>query len=215
MKIGDKIKFWGTKDIVKKVHYEFVDTCSYKNIPINECKLVVPKPNKEIIKILNQSIELVEKMIELKKLSTPEYKKGCSIDEQQTKINNDRKVIISVNPKGFDFDWIKAVEEAAQNLVQTDELEGFKLVAGRNSRKWKFSDEDIVKLLVDDFDLDLEQVVTSETISVAQCEKLLDKDGKKELKDYYISISGKAQIVPVDDKRPALTTSLDDFDTLE
>lgn len=111
--------------------------------------------------------------------------------------------------------WIKAVEEAAQNLVQTDELEGFKLVAGRNSRKWKFSDEDIVKLLVDEFDLDPEQVVTSETISVAQCEKLLDKDGKKELKDYYISISGKAQIVPADDKRPALTTSLDDFDTLE
>lgn len=111
--------------------------------------------------------------------------------------------------------WIKAIEEAAQNLVQTDELDGYKLVAGRNSRKWKFSDEEIVKLLVDDFDLEPEQVSISEIISVAQCEKLLDKESKKELKSYYDTVSGKAQIVPVNDKRPALTSSLDGFDEFE
>ena len=95
-----------------------------------------------------------------------------------------------------------AREHAALALQRGVPVPGFKLVAGRSTRKW--SDEaKVVKWLKSKLKVD--QVMPRELISVAVAEKLL-KPLDVAIPDAYVEKApGKATIAPESDKRPALT----------
>jgi hypothetical protein len=103
--------------------------------------------------------------------------------------------------------WIKSVKDHAFHLAESNQLDGYKLVAGRSSRKWidEPSAIDALKTIgIEPF--------KSELLSVAQAEKLISKEQKQVFNALYTSIYGAATIVPITDKRPALNNLLDSFE---
>jgi len=104
--------------------------------------------------------------------------------------------------------WIKSVKEYAYELANADQLKGYKLVAGRNSRKWN-ADDDTIKSALTAMNIN---PIKSELISVAQAEKLISKEDKPMFSNLYATLSGSPTLATIDDKRPALKNVLDDFD---
>jgi len=104
--------------------------------------------------------------------------------------------------------WIKSVKEHAYDLANADQLKGYKLVAGRNSRKWN-ADDDAIKSALTAMNIN---PIKSELISVAQAEKLISKEDKPMFSNLYATLSGSPTLATIDDKRPALKNVLDDFD---
>ena len=104
--------------------------------------------------------------------------------------------------------WIKSVKEHAYDLANINQLQGYKLVAGRNSRKWN-ADDDAIKSALTALGVN---PIKQELISVAQAEKLINKENKLSFSNLYATLAGSPTLATVDDKRPALTNILDDFD---
>ena len=104
--------------------------------------------------------------------------------------------------------WIKSVKEHAYDLANVNQLQGYKLVSGRNSRKWN-ADDDAIKSALTALGVN---PIKQELISVAQAEKLINKENKSSFSNLYATLAGSATLATVDDKRPALTNILDDFD---
>ena len=104
--------------------------------------------------------------------------------------------------------WIKSVKEHAYDLANTDQLKGYKLVAGRSSRKWNANDDEIKNALTA---MNINPI-KSELISVAQAEKLISKENKSMFSNLYTTLEGNPTLATIDDKRPALKNVLDDFD---
>lgn len=104
--------------------------------------------------------------------------------------------------------WIKSVKEHAYDLANVNQLQGYKLVAGRNSRKWN-ADDDAIKSALTALGID---PIKQELISVAQAEKLISKENKSSFSNLYATLAGSPTLATIDDKRPALTNILDDFD---
>lgn len=104
--------------------------------------------------------------------------------------------------------WIKSVKEHAYDLANVNQLQGYKLVAGRNSRKWN-ADDDAIKSALTALGVN---PIKQELISVAQAEKLISKENKLSFSNLYATLAGSPTLATVDDKRPALTNILDDFD---
>lgn len=104
--------------------------------------------------------------------------------------------------------WIKSVKEHAYDLANVNQLQGYKLVAGRNSRKWN-ADDDAIKSALTALGVN---PIKQELISVAQAEKLISKENKSSFSSLYAILAGSPTLAIIDDKRPALTNILDDFD---
>jgi hypothetical protein len=101
-------------------------------------------------------------------------------------------------------DWSKSVREFAYNEIQKGrKIPGWKLVSKRATRKWKMDDEETASAL-ECMLPDQECYWERKLKSPAQVEKLLGKDGAKELEELTIKESSGATLVEESDKRPAV-----------
>jgi hypothetical protein len=112
--------------------------------------------------------------------------------------------------------WIKDLEKRAiSELMAGDKImaAAWKLVEGRSNRKWNGSEDEIAARLrreeVDPYEHKL--------LSVSVVEKELGKAGFKELMgDLVAKPPGKPKLVPIEDKRPAITNLAQvEFDNLD
>ncbi len=104
--------------------------------------------------------------------------------------------------------WIKSIKEHAYHLANADQLQGYKLVAGRGSRKWN-ADDNAIKDALTALGVD---PIKQELISVAQAEKLISKENKSSFSNLYETLAGNPTLAKSADKRPALKNVLDDFE---
>lgn len=95
--------------------------------------------------------------------------------------------------------WLKAVQQNAfDKLKNGEEVKGYKLVAGRSSRKW--SDEsEAFDMLIKHYDR--EEIENRKLITVAQAEKLAGKAKFTEYGELVIKSEGAPTIAPESDKR--------------
>jgi predicted ArsR family transcriptional regulator len=112
--------------------------------------------------------------------------------------------------------WLSAVRTHVRSLIenglaQPEEL-GYKLVAGRASRKWKSEDEaeKALKSLLADPD----EAYVRKLLSPAQAEKLLKGADKKAL-DPLVEVSRGVQLAPLSDKREAIMPAIAAFGEVE
>lgn len=104
--------------------------------------------------------------------------------------------------------WAKDVEGYAFNQAVNEgkEWPGFKLVEGRSSRR--YSDEDKVAKALLDAGFEEENIYSKSLLSLTKLEKKLGKKVFEEtIGDLIIKPPGKLQLVPEEDKRPALRSS--------
>lgn len=104
--------------------------------------------------------------------------------------------------------FIKAVQDIALEKLQAGvEIEGYKIVAGKSSRKWRDEEEvaEYLKRKISAKDLWVKNM-----IPMTQILKMLPKD--KGLLELLVKPDGKPQIAPLSDKRPALTNVCGQFD---
>lgn len=112
--------------------------------------------------------------------------------------------------------WVGKVEEEAIRKLQTGhKVPGYKLVNGRNTRKFKNEDDVVEILLAEDFET--EQIFKSELRALTDLEKQV---GPKRFAELFASLiintPGKPQIADEDDERPAIGLSAaDDYDDEE
>jgi len=107
--------------------------------------------------------------------------------------------------------WAKAVEAEAERrlTVGADNAPtSVKMVLGRKFRKWARPEDEVVseigKLVEDVYEIKVK--------SVAQMEKTLKKAGVgREALEGFVDITQGKAMVPVDDKRPAITNSIDEM----
>ena len=108
--------------------------------------------------------------------------------------------------------WLKAVEQAAyEKLSNGEDVDGFKLVAGRSLRKWA-DEQAAIDTLSNEFDDD--KLFTKKFVSVAQAEKLIGKVNFSEFSNLVVKPEGKPTLAPSNDKRPAVGDVSCDFDNL-
>ena len=106
--------------------------------------------------------------------------------------------------------WLDAVEELIKTrLVNGEGFPGYKLVAGRSTRKWK-DEQEAINYLINT--IGEENTYISKIISPAQAEKKVTKTIKQELQPLITSSSGAPTLVIESDKRPAINVTSSDFD---
>lgn len=111
--------------------------------------------------------------------------------------------------KGEDIQaWLGTVSNYAMaQIIQGNEVKGYKVVEGRGSRDWA----DVEKAFEHLKELGTDEALLYErtALSVAKAEKLL---GKKNFEtaagEYVINRQGRPTLVPDTDKRPAITTKV-------
>ena len=106
--------------------------------------------------------------------------------------------------------WLKSVESHVKGLIESGHgFPGWKMVAGRSNRKWA-DDGDAAKTLTT---LLGEDAYVKKLLTAPAAEKLLGKEGKKQIQSMIVKPEGKPVLVPEGDKRPALVgITADDFD---
>lgn len=120
---------------------------------------------------------------------------------QITKVLEHRKLIEN---------WFSAVEDHAfQALMRGEKIEGLKLVSGRARREWA-NEKEAARLLISK--LGNEGAFKRELLSVAGAEKELGKDFVSGL---FHSVKGGPQVTLEHDKRPAIISARDDFETID
>lgn len=93
--------------------------------------------------------------------------------------------------------WIKAVKKrVSRHLVSGQAFKGYKAVKGRSFRKWK--DIDSAQGFLTEHDI---LPFEKKMLSPAKAEKLLSKDQRKELKEYYEYGDSRPVVVAKKDKR--------------
>ena len=97
-------------------------------------------------------------------------------------------------------------------LALPDEL-GYKLVAGKASRKWKSEEEatTLLQALLSDPD---EAYAPRKLLSPAQAEKLLKGPAKKALEE-VVEVSRGVSLAPLSDKREAIVPAIAAFGEVE
>lgn len=104
-------------------------------------------------------------------------------------------------------------EEALNKALAGEHIPGWKVVAGRALRKYKGTEEEIVRQ-AEGAGYDRALLYESKLLSVTAMEKLMGKKRFSEVMGLYIEKpEGKPTIVPEADKRPAINnnTAADDF----
>jgi hypothetical protein len=109
--------------------------------------------------------------------------------------------------------WANSVKAfALDELKRGNKIGGYKLVYGRSSRVWK--DDMAVAKKLKGMRFKQDQVFERKLISVAQCEKLVDKKRFDKLSNLIEKKDGNLTLAPVTDKRPAVIVGniFDDLD---
>lgn len=120
----------------------------------------------------------------------------------------DAQIAKALEAKPLIDGWLNAVTaHVTDRLEAGNGFPGFKLVAGRTSRRW--DDDDAAKdaltgMIGDD-------AVVTKVISPAQAEKILGTKRKADIADMIITSPGKPTLAPESDKRPTINASIDDF----
>lgn len=112
--------------------------------------------------------------------------------------------------------WVgKVEEEAIKKLQAGNKIPGYKLVNGRNSRKFKNEDDVVETLLAENFET--EQIFKSELRALTDLEKQVGPKRFAELfASQIINTPGKPQVADEEDPRPAIGASgADDYDDEE
>lgn len=101
-------------------------------------------------------------------------------------------------------DWFRRVEEFAHaEAVEGRIPPGFKLVAKRATRKWRDEDE-AREFLEVALGLEENDIFAKKMKSPAQLEKLIGKNSKHDINSLIVSRSSGTNLVPEEDKRPAV-----------
>jgi CRISPR/Cas system-associated exonuclease Cas4 (RecB family) len=120
---------------------------------------------------------------------------------------------------GFVEDWAKAIRARAHIEAMNGTLTRYKAVTGRaGARKWADADE--AEAMMKSMRLKQDEMYAKTPISPTVAEKLLKKDSPKRWKRLEPLITkpdGKPTVVPIDDKRLAITNSAteEEFDDLD
>jgi len=117
--------------------------------------------------------------------------------------------------KNFKFiaDWILSVDKYLLDAALAgEEIQGYKLVAGRANRKWGVDENTIAALLTG---LEKEPY-TKKIVSPAQAEKLLGKKVaiEEQLETFIVRPKGAPTLVENSDKRPAIKEAKEDIGVL-
>jgi len=108
--------------------------------------------------------------------------------------------------------WLKAVQQHAfEKLNKGENVKGYKLVAGRSSRKWSNTDE-AFNLLSEHYNAD--ELETRKFITVPQAEKLTGKAKFSDFEGLVIKSDGKPTIAPESDKRKPFNDVSCDFEKI-
>lgn len=109
--------------------------------------------------------------------------------------------------------WLTQMQEQAlQDALNGEKIEGFKVVEGRSNRKIT-DPEAVAQVLIGQ---GLDPYKPQELKTLTSLERLAGKKKFTELCGaYLIKPEGKPTLVPEDDKRPELHSAQDDFDILE
>ena len=107
--------------------------------------------------------------------------------------------------------WYKDLEEYAQSaLLKGEEIEGWKLVAGRSNRS--FNDWDGVVKALTEAGYDEALLYERKPKTLTELEKLVGKkDFADKLGEYVVKPLGKPTLVPMSDKREPYSSAASDF----
>ena len=109
--------------------------------------------------------------------------------------------------------WLKAVQQDAfDKLTNGEKVKGYKLVAGRTSRKWSDESKAHLELLARDYSDD--ELQTRKFITVAQAEKLTGKANFADFNDLVIKSEGKPTIAHESDRRKPFNDVTCDFEEI-
>lgn len=121
---------------------------------------------------------------------------------------NDVEILNIMNNKKLINGWLDAVEEhVTSRLKDGENVEGFKLVSGRSSRKWLNEDEVEAKLLTL---ISSNDIFKKTLISPAQAEKILGKKRLPEIEDLIIKNEGSPTLAFADDSRKSISENIKD-----
>ena len=129
-----------------------------------------------------------------------------NLDKADSETVSDERVKLILDNKKLIESFLSAVEtRALERLLTGGTVLGYKLVEGRSNRKW--IDEAETKLIEKLGDEAFEKSL----IGITAAEKKLNK---KEVSDLTYKPQGKLTLAPESDKRPSVTSVVDDFQNL-
>jgi hypothetical protein len=133
---------------------------------------------------------------------------GDAGDLQPVNRLTDEQIANVLRVKKLVGSWLEAVEaHVVERLNAGQSFSGYKLVAGRANRQW--SDETQAEAALTE--LLAEKAFTQKLLSPAQAEKALGKKRAGEIASLVSKGQGAPTLAPVDDPRPAVNVSVDDF----
>lgn len=125
----------------------------------------------------------------------------------------DAQIAKALEAKPLIDGWLNAVTAHVTDRLERGEgFQGFKLVAGRTSRRW--DDDDAAQGALTGL-IGADKATSTKVISPAQAEKLLGTKRKAEVADMIVVSAGKPTLAPESDKRPAINASIDDFEVVD
>lgn len=125
---------------------------------------------------------------------------------------SDKQLADALGAKKLINAWLESVEAlVAERLESGQEFKGYKLVEGRSNRAW-VDEAAAAATLGETFEEN--ELYERKFISPAKAEKLLGKAGAATLEPLVVKPQGAPTLVPDSDKRPSITVSAKDFDTL-
>jgi hypothetical protein len=134
----------------------------------------------------------------------------------------DEQLRVILEARTYVEGWLNAVKDyAEQRFKDHQPIDGFKLVAGRASRKWNIDDDAIVKLMSQIEDLSEDAYMTPRDVkSVAQMEKsvkrLVSKEKWGEISSHIVKYDGKPTLALESDKRPSIASAVNEvFDKVD
>jgi len=113
--------------------------------------------------------------------------------------------------------WCAAVRKAMHEKAERGESDQYKLVAGRRGNRTWGSNEATAEELLKKMRFKKEEMYSFKLLSPAQVEKLLKESPRRwtKLEKLIQQPDGKPQLAPMEDPRPSITVSADEFSNLE
>lgn len=174
-----------------------------KFVPGDWCRFCKAKANCKAVAELN----LAACKLDFKKIAEPK------IELNNVQVLEDNEILDLFEKASQIKSWLEAVEAHVKQLaLEGKNWEGYKMVAGKSSRKW--SDQEAVLEALREADLDPESFVNRKLKGITIVEKELGKPTFQALlADYIIKPEGAPTLVPLSDKRKALgnDSAIEDF----
>ena len=123
----------------------------------------------------------------------------------------DDQVGAALAAKGLIEGWLNAVQShVVERLESGQGFDGFKLVAGRSSRRW--IDEGVALKELSGMIGQDKAMTQPKLISPPQAEKAVGAKRKADIQNLIVKTEGKPTLAPDSDNRPAVNVELSDFD---